>query len=183
MGKRVIQLVTVGTALIMPLAVGGIVAADAANNCNIYNTGTDSYNACVADNNNQTYVTCVNDVYTVYTNTQSSSSGNANNNSNTSSGNTTTGSAVNSNGTDVTIGANCGTPVTATTPGTGGGVTTTTTPTTPTAQPVAKPAATVLPETGSNAVTVGAVIGLIAAAGIFTFSKIGSTMLQRRSLK
>lgn len=184
MAQHLVKLLTVAAVAPVVLA-GGALADGSQSSCSNYATGTDSYNACIAATDNLTYVTCVNNVYTVFSSSQNATSGNANNTNNSSTGGATSGSAVNANNQTVQIGAACTTAAATT----GGGTTTTPTPTTTTTTPapVTTPKTTVvaavLPETGSNTVLQSAVIGVVALGVILAASKASIFAWQRLSSK
>jgi len=186
MTRRIAKLLTV--AAVAPVVLAGTaLASTGQNSCSNYTTGTDSYNACIAATQNLTYVTCVNNVYTVFGTNQNANSGNANNTNNSNTGGATSGSAVNSNNQTVQVGTACTTAAATT----GGGTTTTPTPTptpaTTTTTPVTTPKTTsiaaTLPETGSNTVLQSAVIGVIALGAALAVSKAGVFAWQRLSSK
>jgi hypothetical protein len=88
----------------------------------ITNTGPNSTNTITCVDSSTVSVTCVNNVFTVTNNSQTSNTGGANNSGNTTGGGSITGNATNSNGQTVQIGASCDVPsttTTTTTPSTG----------------------------------------------------------------
>jgi hypothetical protein len=93
--------------------------------CTIYTTGSQSYNSCVDNSSQSAQVVCNNDIYVLNDNSQTAGTGGATVTDNGDGGSAVTGSATNTSGNTVQIGAACEAAATTTTPV----VTTTTTPT------------------------------------------------------
>ena len=109
---RAVSTVTLGVAMSV-----GVAAADSASaTCNIYNTGTDSYNSCKIDSTKLAQVTCVNNIYVLNNNSQNAGTGGAIVTDNGDGGNAVTGTAINDNNVSVTIGASCEKATTVSTP-------------------------------------------------------------------
>lgn len=119
------KLLKVFSAIIVSTAfMGGMASAATCNGTiTITNTGPGSNNQVSCTEVNNIVLTCDNNIIVGTVNTQTGTSGNANTGNNTTAGTATSGSVVNENGQNVTIGASCDTLPTAApvTPGKGGG--------------------------------------------------------------
>ena len=103
--------------------IGGVAGAASCTGT-ISVTGAGSTNQISCNEVNNIVVTCDNNIIVGTVNTQTGSSGNANSGNNTTSGTAASGSVVNENGQNITIGAGCDQTTltsTPTTPGKGGG--------------------------------------------------------------
>jgi hypothetical protein len=177
--------------------MGGIAGAQSAD-CSgtISNTGADSTNIVGCDTSTTVKVTCKNGIYVKNDNTQDSSTGSINNSNNTSTGSTTTGNAINENGTQVKIGASCATaeaaqPVTPTVQpsggkgsvggggGAAGGLGATLAP----ASLAPRTEVAALPNTASNPIGAIALTGAASLAGILSLSRIAVGGYRRFALK
>lgn len=143
----------------------------------ISNTGEGSTNIIECETITEVIVECENNVIVANASYLDAQSGNA-----VGTGSVSTGTAVNYNGTEVTVGADCGT--TPETPATPTGSTTPQTPANTTPQPANTPAAntpTTLPNTANNSFAIVA-YSLIALAAIAVISRVGLAVY-RRTLK
>lgn len=145
----------------------------------ISNTGEGSTNIIECETITEVIVECENNVIVANANFQEAESGEA-----TGSGSVSTGTAVNYNGTEVTVGAECSTTTTPTTPTTPRGTTTPQTPSTPTAEsPATTPVTPVaLPNTASNSLPL-AIYGLIALTVAAIATRTGLAVYRRRATK
>ena len=116
--KKIIQILT---AAVVSTAFIGTVAGAATCNGTITLTGPDSNNTIACNEVDNINVSCFNNAYIGNANYQTGTSGSASGNNNTSGGNVATGTVVNDNGTNVTIGTSCGTLAAAGGGGGGGG--------------------------------------------------------------
>src|SRR4051812_28595574 len=112
--KRLLQAAT-GLLLGVSTMVG-VAAADTVCSGSISGTGTGSTNTVNCVDNQNTTVSCVNNVVVSNTNSQTASSGGAFTVGNTSSGGATSGSSNNSNTVVVNVGESCAPVTTASTP-------------------------------------------------------------------
>ena len=113
--NKLMQAVSTVT-LAMAMSVGVAAAETTTTTCNIYNTGTDSYNSCKTDSTKSAQVTCVNNIYVLNNNSQNAGTGGAVVTDNGEGGSAVSGTAVNDNNVSVTIGASCETATTVATP-------------------------------------------------------------------
>lgn len=142
----------------------------------ISNTGPGSNNTITCNTVVDTTITCTNNVIVGSANIQTSTTGNASGQNNTTVGNINTGTAVNYNGTNTTIGASCGstaTPSTPVTPAGNGGV----------APTPAGVGATVLPNTSGMSTGTIVAYSLLAAAAIVAISRLAVAAFRRYSVK
>lgn len=111
------------TAVIVSTAFVGGMASAATCDGTISVTGPGSNNQISCNEVNNIVVTCENNITVGTINSQTGDSGNADGSNNTTSGTVASGSVVNDNGQNVTIGASCGeaASLTSETPGQGGG--------------------------------------------------------------
>ncbi len=163
---QAVSTVTLGLAMSV-----GVAAADTTSaTCNIYNTGTDSFNSCTYDSTQSAQVTCNNNIYVLNNNSQNAGTGGAIVTDNGEGGNAVSGTATNSNNVSVTIGASCETATTVSTPpaptppvgGKGGGTTA------PAPQVTVKPAGGVHAGGGAGVKATSPLLvgGLVASAGM-----------------
>ncbi len=152
--------------------------------CNIFNTGSDSRNECETNIQNEVTISCVNDIYVVNGNSESAATGPAIVTGNSASGDATSGSSANNNGAFISIGSTCH-PIT---------VASTTTvvptpksnPTPMTSTPAAiasKPVVKSLPHTGSNALENYGIVTIVSVAAVALASRLGIFAIRRSSLK
>lgn len=183
--KKFLQILT--TAMVGAFLVVGVAGASSnTSDCDIYQKNSTSYNNCL---NNLTktsvQVVCENNVYVINDNSQNAGTGSATITSNGSGGYTASGSAQNTSGTTVTIGATCGQVATTS------GSTTPSSPSSPSSSSTAakKPssstavAAASLPETGSNTVVNAAMLGTALLVGGLVISYVGTALYRRAALK
>lgn len=142
----------------------------------ISNTGEGSENIIECETITEVIVECDNNIIVANANFQDAESGEA-----TGSGSVSTGTAVNYNGTEVTVGADCGSTSTPTTP------TGTTTPTTPAAPTPENPTVTpttpvVLPNTADDSLSL-AVYSLIALAVAAIAARVGLALYRHSATK
>jgi hypothetical protein len=119
--KKLFKLLS--AAIVSTAFIGTMTASAATCDGTISVTGPVSNNQITCTDVNNIVLTCDNNIIVGTVNTQTGTSGNASGNNNTTGGSAVTGSVVNENGQDVTIGASCDTlPAAApVTPGQGGG--------------------------------------------------------------
>ncbi len=179
--KRIYQFLAI---LTTGLALAVAPAAADTNGCNIYDTGSDSYNSCTTNVDNDVTISCQNDVYVVNDNSQSSTTGPATVTDNSTSGDAVSGDSTNNNGSVEEIGSSCAPIQTAatTTP-----VATTETPaavatTTPTAAKAA-PVVASLPDTGSNSAVKTASVAGLSLVALLAIAQVGVNVYRRLALK
>lgn len=178
--KRVTQILI---AIIVSLGVvnaGNI--ASACSDITIINTGPNSQNQVVCVDTQDITITCTNNIFTGTANIQTGQTGGATGSGNTTIGDIATGTVVNYNGVDVTIGVTgCLSTPAPTTP--------TTTPETPNTPPVVVPAAVItekpatLPYTASSSLNDTFIIAVIALATIALTIRLAVSVYRRATLK
>ena len=147
----------------------------------ITNPGQSSNNSGTCVVNTTVTVSCTNNIYVLSQNDQTAVTGQASSLGNTSGGPAITGDATNSNGTNVQIGAACGS--THTTPETPNTTpTASTTPTGGSGQAEAKHIAA-LPYTASSSVVELAAVGTVVLLISLVATRIGFALYRRTSLK
>lgn len=131
-------------------------------------TGPSSNNTVSCTEINNINVTCNNNLWVGTVNNQTGTSGSGDVVGNTAGGSVVTGTVVNENGQNVTIGTDCGNGG-----GGGGGGTSVSTPTTPGAGAASAPLPSVLPYTANDSPLSVIMTGIIAAAGAFVITRLG----------
>lgn len=130
-------------------------------------TGPDSNNTVSCNEVNNINVSCNNNIWVGNVNDQTGSSGSGDVSGNTTGGTVATGTVVNENGQDVTIGTSCGT-------GSTGGVGVTSVPTSPSgAGSASAPVPSVLPYTAGDSPLSIVITSLATAAGAYVVSRLG----------
>ncbi len=173
--KRLYQFLSTLTLSLMLATVGASAATTDTSACNIFNTGTDSFNKCETNVKNNVTISCTNDIYVVNDNNQSSTTGPALVTDNSTSGSATSGNSTNNNGSAAEIGASC---QKITTAAATSSVAPAAVPAAQQAKPSAaptqtSPAVSSLPETGSNAATKDAAYAGIALVSLVAISQLG----------
>lgn len=168
------------SAAIVSTAFMGSAAGAASCDGAITMTGPGSNNTISCTDVNNIVLTCVNDIIVGTVNTQTGTSGDGNVSDNNSAGNVATGTVVNENGQNVTVGASCNSAGLVTeTPG-GGSVTPAEE--TPGGGQGAAGAPEELPNTSSSAPFITIIAGsLVASAGAFGVSRIVTTTYRRHN--
>lgn len=175
---KILSAAVVGTAFLSPGV--GATSCDGA----ITLTGPESTNIINCKDVSDIVVKCTNNIIVGTVNTQNSTSGNGSINNNTNGGNVATGTVVNDNGQNVTIGATCG--EVATTTG-GGAVTPPVTPGSGAISPAETPAGGLgsitpetLPNTSSPISPTAMLAGAFAATtGAFGISRLITSVYSR----
>jgi len=164
--KKLFSIVT--TAVVSVACVGNFASAATCDGL-ITLTGPGSNNTVSCEEVNNINVTCTNNVWVGTVNNQTGSSGSGDVSGNTSGGTVATGTVVNQNGQDVTIGTGCGgttsggidTPVTP-----GGGATT------------SAPLPSTLPYTAGDSPLSIFMTSVIAAMGAYVIARLGILVFQ-----
>lgn len=170
--KKVLQIVAAAVLSVAALSVPAN-AADC-DVLSINNTGTGSNNQVVCNVTRNVTVVCVNNVYTLDSNSQSAVSGDASSQGNTvTSGTVITGNATNTNGQNVIIGASCNENAAPVSP------TPSVTPTTPGQGGVTPAAPKALPNTSANSMLSVVAVSLLVAAAIVAGSRLAVAAYRR----
>lgn len=161
--KKFIQ---IATATILSAGfVGAVASAEACTtDATVDNSGDGNVTVVTCDSEKTATISCVNNVVVGNYNVQEGESGEGSNTGNESGGSVATGTVVNYNNTETTIGAACGTAATTPTPT----PTPTTTPVVP-GKGAVKPAA--LPNTASNNTATIIAVSLASAAAVVGLSR------------
>ncbi|HSX47402.1 MAG TPA: hypothetical protein VLF63_01365 [Patescibacteria group bacterium] len=164
----------------LALSVVTVAADSNTSSCDIFETGSNSFNSCETNVENNVTISCKNNIYVVNNNDQSSASGEAVVTDNSSSGNANSGSASNNNGTFENIGASCA-PINKET------TTTTTAPqqvaAAPTQTPTTTPVVKSLPETGSNSAINDAKVAGLGVSALAVISGLSLAVYRRLALR
>jgi len=159
--KKLIQIVT--AAILSVGFVGSAAGAVGCDDINIVTTGNGNTTTVTCTNIVSTNVTCTNGIIAATVTFQDGQSGNA-----TGTGEVRTGTVVNYNNTDTTVGATCGSAVATTSP----------TPS-PSSTPSTQPKASSLPNTATNDTASIVAVSLAVAAGIVGLSRVAVAAYRR----
>ena len=167
---RFIASTIIGTAFLGSMAS----AATCDGTISITGTGPGSNNQISCADVSNIVVTCDNNIVVATVNTQTGTSGSADSSDNTTAGTATSGSVVNDNGQNVTVGASCVTPVVpaSVTPAGGGG-----------GAGGAGEVPEVLPNTSGETILPLILATLAASVVVTTLSHAAITLYRRISLK
>jgi hypothetical protein len=175
--KKFIQIVT---ATILSAGFIGSIASASVEACNtnaeVHNSGNGNTTVVSCTSEKTATIRCENNIIVGNYNIQGGTSGDATNSGNESGGSVASGTVVNYNNTDTTIGASCVTVATTTTP------TPSVTPVTP-GKGAVTPAAASLPNTASNNVVTIIGVSLASAAAVVGLSRAGLAVYRRASNK
>jgi len=170
--KKLIRLIS---AAIISVAFMGGVANAATCDGFITVTGPSSNNTIGCNEVNDLVVNCTNNIVTATVNTQNGASGNGDVSFNNLGGTVQTGTVLNDNGNQVTVGAACGEGVVATTGGVGGGGGGGGAPAAPEESGVGE----ALPDTANSIVAPVAIAGTVIGAAALVTSRLAVAVFRR----
>ncbi|USN96770.1 MAG: hypothetical protein H6797_01030 [Candidatus Nomurabacteria bacterium] len=174
------KVIHIATSAVVSAACMGSFASAATCDGIVTLTGPDSNNTVSCNDVNNINVTCNNNLWVGTVNNQTGSSGSGDVSGNTTGGNVATGTVVNDNGQNVTIGTSCN----GADGGGGVGVASTPTPSAP-ENPSGAGSTTpsVLPYTANDTPLSIAVTGIVTAAGAYVATRLGIIAFRHYKLK